>query len=134
METLDNIGAKSKDLISFAVRELSPSEMTTDGIGGRIDYFGGKAEVFDEKYMEEPFISHVKESAKKIGIDENNIGIIFREIGEWVREGNSVMTAFADKESWDNIYEHAKKLGVPIGEIQDPEYPNYDFYLFDITE
>lgn len=129
METLDNIGAKSKDLISFAGKEISSSEMI-----GRIDYFGCVAEVFDEKYMEEPFISHVKESAKKIGIGENNIGIIFREIGEWVTEGNPVMTAFADKESWDNIYEHAKKLGVTIGEIQDPEYPNYDFYLFDITE
>ena len=131
---MKNLGIKAKDLISFADRELAPSETTTDGRGGRVDYVGDAAEIFDEKYLEEPFISHVKESAKKIGIGENNIGIIFREIGEWVTEGNPVMTAFADKESWDNIYEHAKKLGVTIGEIQDPEYPNYDFYLFDITE
>lgn len=133
MKTLDNIGAKSKDLILFADRELAPSETTTDGRGGRIDYVGDAAEIFDEKYLEEPFISHVKESAKKIGIDENSIGIIFREIGEWVKDEKPVMTAFADDDSWDKVYEHAKKLGVPIVEIHDPEYPNYDFYLFDIT-
>jgi hypothetical protein len=130
---MKNLGIKAKDLISFADRELAPSETTTDGRGGRIDYVGDAAEIFDEKYLEEPFISHVKESAKKIGIAENNIGIIFREIGEWVREEKPVMTAFADDDSWDKVYEHAKTLGMPIVEIQDPEYPVYDFYLFDTS-
>jgi hypothetical protein len=131
MKTLYNIGVKSKDLISFADRELL--QTTTDGRGDRIELIGDVAEVFDEKYLEDSFISHVKESAKNIGIGENNIGIIFREIGEWSRDGKPVMTAFADQDSWDKVYEHAKTLGVPIGEIHDPEYPNYDFYLFDIT-
>ncbi len=130
---MKNLGIKAKDLISFADRELAPSETTTDGRGGRIDYVGDAAEIFDEKYLEEPFISHVKESAKKIGIAENNIGIIFREIGELVREEKPVMTAFADDDSWDKVYEHAKTLSMPIVEIQDPEYPVYDFYLFDIS-
>lgn len=130
---MKNLGIKAKDLISFADRELAPSETGSDGRGGRIDYVGDAAEIFDEKYLEEPFISHVKESAKKIGIDENNIGIIFREIGEWVREEKPVMTAFADEDSWEKVKEHAETLGMPIVEIQDPEYPVYDFYLFDTS-
>jgi len=130
---MKNIGPRATDFILFAEKALTPNLEYMNSKDGGIDFVGEVASPFDSTHLEQIFIDHVNESVKKIGIGENNIGIVYREIGSWLREGREYMTAFADQASWDRVRDFAKEVGMPIIEIQDPEYPVYDFYLFDIS-